>query len=443
VSRPDVARAAAPLAALLLAAALAAPGARAESPAGKRTAEADTHRRTTDVGDIVAAGVTGGGATPRTPSTGRCGTCHPAERVSFEKSPHAGEGVVCTSCHGGDDRSLEQRIAHGGAFIGRPSKSQALQVCSRCHADEARMRPYNLPVDQLALYQTSGHGRALAKGDTRVASCADCHGAHDILGADDPASRTFRNNVPRTCGACHGEPNLFPGEAHKGEVLAEYLGSVHARALLEGGNRQAPNCTDCHGVHGAAPPDVGDVGKVCGHCHTAERRYFGMGPHGTRLAARGFSECAACHGDHAVVPSSAAKLDSLCASCHGVGSKQESLGRQLHDEYQQAAREMDAAAALIRRADAIPIDTDDYQARLEEGRTYLREALTAAHAVQPSVVSPFTTRALGVAREIDEELGGKLDGRWWRYVGLALFWFYLGLTLVLLRLRRDRAARSG
>ena len=40
-------------------------------------------------------------------ASGRCGVCHPAERVQFERSSHAPEGVRCVSCHGGDDRSLE------------------------------------------------------------------------------------------------------------------------------------------------------------------------------------------------------------------------------------------------------------------------------------------------------------------------------------------------
>ena len=417
----------------------------AETPV-RPAAEADTHRRTNDLGAIVAAGLASGtatGVTGRDDAAGRCGTCHPAERVAFEKSPHAREGVVCTSCHGGNGRSLEQSVAHGGGFIGRPSKTQVLQLCSRCHSDETRMRPYDLPVDQLALYQTSEHGRALARGDQRVAVCSDCHGAHDILPPDDPSSSIHRINVPRTCGRCHGDPKLFPGDGPESRVIPDYLKSVHAKALLEGGNRQAPNCNDCHGTHGAAPPAVGDVGKVCGHCHTAERRYFSQGPHGQRLAQRGFSECAACHGDHAVMSTVASKLDSLCSSCHGVGSKQEAIGREMHDEYTEAERDMETAARLIQRAEGIPINTDDYQARLEEGRTYLREALTAVHSVQPALVSPFTTRARGVAKEIDEELGGKLREQRWRYVGLLLFWFYVALTLVLLRLRRDRTARSG
>ena len=142
-------------------------------------------------------------------AAGRCGVCHPAERVLFEKSRHAQEDVHCVSCHGGDDRTLDQHAAHGAGFRGRPARQDIPKLCASCHASEERMRAYNLPVDQYALYQTSGHGKRLASGDTRVAVCSDCHGAHDILPPSDPASRVFRINIPKTCGSCHGDSVLM------------------------------------------------------------------------------------------------------------------------------------------------------------------------------------------------------------------------------------------
>ena len=56
-------------------------------------------------------------------AAGRCGVCHPAERVQFETSAHAREQVRCVSCHGGDDRTLTQGVAHGSGFRGRPGQS--------------------------------------------------------------------------------------------------------------------------------------------------------------------------------------------------------------------------------------------------------------------------------------------------------------------------------
>jgi predicted CXXCH cytochrome family protein len=375
-----------------------------------------------------------------TAASGRCGVCHPAERVQFEKSRHALESVRCISCHGGDDRSLEAGTAHGTGFRGRPSRQDIPRLCATCHADETRMRPYNLPVDQYALYQTSGHGQRLARGDRQVAVCSDCHGAHEILAPHDPASSVYQLNIPQTCGRCHGD-RTAPGARGRQDVLKQYRSSVHARALFDQGNLRAPTCVSCHGVHGANPPNVGDIDKVCGQCHTAERRYYTAGEHAvTRGGKR--PECASCHEAHSVQAAQPERLASSCAGCHKGDTRRLDLGRRLWTDYRTAADEVDKAAAMVAKADAIPIQTEDYHARIEEARTYLREALPAAHSVQPEIVAGFTTRARAVGQEVQKELEGKLANlRQHRYVLIA-FWFYVLLTLFVLKRFRDQAARN-
>jgi predicted CXXCH cytochrome family protein len=380
------------------------------------------------------------GPAPVTAASGRCGVCHPAERVQFERSRHAPEGVRCVSCHGGDDRSLDAGAAHGARFRGRPARQDIPRLCATCHADEAQMRPYNLPVDQYALYQTSGHGQRLARGDRQVAVCSDCHGAHEILTSRDPASSVYPLNIPQTCGRCHGGP-AGPGARRRSDVLKLYRSSVHARALFEQGNLRSPTCVSCHGVHGASPPNIGDIDKVCGQCHTADRRYYTSGGH---AVARGGNrpECAACHEAHGVQAARPERLASSCVLCHEGDARRLDLGRRLWTDYRTAADEVDKAAALVAKADAIPIQTEDYHARIEEARTYLREALPAAHSVQPEVVASFTTRARAVGQEVQKEIQGKLANlRQHRYV-LVAFWFYVLLTLFVLKRFRDQAARN-
>ncbi len=374
------------------------------------------------------------------PAAGRCGVCHPAERVQFEKSLHASEEVRCVSCHGGDDRSLEQRAAHGAGFRGRPARRDVPKLCASCHADETRMRPYNLPVDQYALYQISGHGRRLAQGDDKVAVCSDCHGAHDVLAPTDPASTTYVLNIPRTCGRCHADPALLKARGIP-DVVNQYLGSVHAKELLERGNLRAPTCVSCHGTHGAAPPAVASADKVCGQCHTAERRYYTAGVH---AAARGGGrpECVTCHQAHGVQAAQPERYANSCGVCHEGDRRRVELGRRIWDDYRGAAVLVDSAAALVARADAIPIQTEDYRARIEEARTYLREALPAAHAVDVDVVNGFTTRAAAVGQEVQQEIEGKLANRAQHKYVLILFWFYVLLTLLVLRRFRDQAPRK-
>jgi predicted CXXCH cytochrome family protein len=379
------------------------------------------------------------GPTDFSPAAGRCGVCHPAERVQFDRSRHAEEEVRCVSCHGGDDGTLDQRAAHGGGFRGHLARTEVPRLCSSCHSDETRMRPYNLPVDQYALYQTSAHGRRLAQGDTRVAVCTDCHRSHDVLPPQDPTSSVYALNIPRTCGTCHGDRALLQ-ERKLRDVYGAYQRGVHGRELIGRGNRRAPNCTSCHGVHGAAPPNVGDVARVCGQCHTAERRYLGAGGHGAAGHGPGAKrpECGSCHDPHATENAQPERLARSCARCHEGQEAALRAGTRLWDDYQRAASTLDTAAALVERAEAIPIQTEDYRARLEEARTYLREALPAAHAVNEGMVAAYTTRASAVGEQIRHEIAGKLANlRTHRYV-LILFWFYVLLTLYVLRRFRDQ-----
>ena len=379
-----------------------------------------------------------------TAASGRCGVCHPAERVQFEKSRHAPESVRCVSCHGGDDRSLEAAVAHGAGFRGRPARRDIPKLCASCHADEAQMRPYSLSVDQYALYQISGHGRRLARGDDQVAVCSDCHGAHEVLATRDPASSTYALNIPRTCGRCHGNTALMRTRG-RADVLRAYQSSVHAHALTGKGNLRAPTCVSCHGAHGAAPPALGSADKVCGQCHTAERRYYSAGVHAAGNPGRAGDrrpECVSCHEAHGVQAARPERLGTSCVMCHEGDSPRLDLGRRIWNGYRTATGVADKAAALVAKADAIPIPTEDYHARIEEALTYLREALPAAHSVRPEIVAGFTTRARAVGQEVQQEIRGKLGNlRQHKYVLLA-FWFYVLLTLFVLKRFRDQAARN-
>ena len=376
-----------------------------------------------------------------TVASGRCGICHPANRVAFETSPHAREDVHCTSCHGGDDTTDDEKLAHGKGFLGKIDKASEPKMCARCHADEKRMRPYDLPVDQYDLYQKSGHGQLLARGDRQVAVCSDCHGAHDILRVADPASRVYTTNIPRTCGRCHGDTTLVR-QRKMHNAYAEYLTSVHAHQLFDLGNLRAPTCVSCHGVHGASPPDMADVTKACGRCHTTERRYFIAGPHAAKMAKDDVPACIACHGNHAVKASAVDGLGSSCVKCHEKGGTLEQLGPKMLVDYKQALAEIEKAERVIAEADAIPLQTEDYHARVEEARTYLREAMTAAHTVQPETVSGFTLRAKSVGTEIQSELQHKFANMRLSKLALVVFWFYVLVTVGILRRYRNRKPRE-
>ena len=365
-------------------------------------------------------------------ASGRCGVCHPRERADFARGLHAREGVRCISCHRGTDTQADAASAHAG-MTARPAGAAIAALCGGCHGDPQRMAPYGLPVDQEMLYRTSEHGRRAAQNDPRAATCVDCHGKHESLPAADPRSLTHRANRDQVCGRCHGTPaaGALPGT----DVMTQWRASVHGTRTAGAGTT---GCTGCHGVHGAAPPAAGDVGKVCGHCHGAERRYLESGGHAFGPQA---PQCAGCHGTHAIHSQSPDSLASSCLRCHRSGSKEDSLGRAMRDEYLAAGTAIETAAGWVAKADKIPVPTEDYHARLDDARRSLAGARPAAHAVSLAPVHEAAQQARATGDEVRDSVRAKLGLVAERWLMLAVYWlFALLLLAILVRWRKREPA---
>ena len=181
-----------------------------------------------------------------------CRTCHPDVKIEYEASVHAAE-FSCTVCHGGDATllSLDAHAVQKG-YIGKPNRAAIPALCANCHADPNRMKAFGLPTDQYAQYQTSQHGLQLAKGDTRVAVCTDCHGVHRILSRTEPNSPISARNIPDTCGRCHADQQLMAAYNLPADQVDRFRRSVHGTALYVDEHPLAPTCATCHGTHGAA-----------------------------------------------------------------------------------------------------------------------------------------------------------------------------------------------
>ncbi|MFQ5792936.1 MAG: cytochrome c3 family protein [Acidobacteriota bacterium] len=376
------------------------------------------------------------------PADAACMTCHPAERVQLEKSVHFRDGIGCETCHGGDPGALDVKRAHGEKYLGVPARREIPRHCASCHSDPLRMKPHNLPIDQFALYQISGHGRRLAEGDERVAVCTDCHGAHDIRSARDPESPTYSSNVPETCGSCHADEELMMPYGLSAGIPADYNGSAHGKSLMEEGNLSAPNCAHCHGVHGAAPPGFGDVDKVCGRCHASAREFFADSVHKEAMDAAGLPECASCHGNHAIAPAGSELARRICQECHDANSAAGKVGLRLLALESAAVEEVEQAARRIEEAEQVPLDVEDYRARLELARTHLQEVYPAMHSVDLDQVSPHAVSARSEAEDIEKEIYEKRSDMRIRRLGLAVFWFYVLLTVVVLVGLRRQSGRD-
>ena len=71
-------------------------------------------------------------------------------------------------------------------------------------------------------------------------------------------------------------------------------------AILEKGDLSAATCNNCHGNHGAVPPEVGSVANACGTCHGKIAGLFADTSMKHRFEEEKLPGCATCHSNHKI-----------------------------------------------------------------------------------------------------------------------------------------------
>jgi predicted CXXCH cytochrome family protein len=325
---------------------------------------------------------------------------------------HAKAGLSCADCHGGDpaDDALTA-MDEGKGFVGKPTPDRIPAFCGRCHADEATMRRFNphLPTDQLANYRTSVHGRRLAEGDTKVATCVSCHGVHGILPAADVRSPVHHANVAQTCARCHADPAYMAGYDIPTDQLAKYQRSVHGHLLLVERDASAPTCNDCHGNHGAYPPGADSVAAVCGQCHAINKELFLASPHKAAFSRLGLPECVTCHGNHQIARTSDEMLgtaaSAVCVTCHAEDSKGYAAAGRMRAAVDGLRERIDASERVVSRAASAGMEVSEAEFTVRNAREALVQSRNQVHAFDPGALEKVA--AAGTATAAAAEQAGE------------------------------------
>ncbi len=300
--------------------------------------------------------------------------------AAFKDDVHAKAGLSCESCHGA-------KKADGG--YAPVARTAIAPMCAKCHADASFMRKFapQVRVDQYAQYQTSVHGQQMAKGETRVATCSDCHHAHGIVQVRDTRSPVAPAHVASTCAACHADAARMTPFNRSPEIFSEWSKSVHATALLKRGDTSAPTCSTCHGSHGATPPGVDAVVNVCAQCHVREAELFRASKKKDLFASMGQGDCLVCHSNHHIEPPDQTWIGlegkALCATCHDdtvPGAAVIKSVRQGFDDLQ----------GRIRGADALLARAENAGLLVEDGKLALHDA-SEAHVRMRVLVHTFAS----------------------------------------------------
>jgi cytochrome c553 len=163
----------------------------------------------------------------RTKIADTCGSCHQREKSVFDQGAHGKllqSGMTaapnCADCHG--SHGIEQSMSTKWQIA-------VIGACGNCHSDIVKS------------YRLTYHGKVTDLGFTKVATCASCHGAHDVRPASDRLSRIHAENRQETCKNCHAnasvkfaswDPHPEPGNKERSASL--YYTSIFMNLLLGG-----------------------------------------------------------------------------------------------------------------------------------------------------------------------------------------------------------------
>ena len=132
-----------------------------------------------------------------------CGTCHLGVLEELQKSVHGRlppeEAPTCIDCH--RTHAIPPPYERGFRLA-------SVLACAECHPE------------LFETYRETYHGQVTALGYAGVATCADCHGNHLILPAEEPGSTLSRENLQGTCRKCHPRAN---------ENFVEFIPHVNPR----------------------------------------------------------------------------------------------------------------------------------------------------------------------------------------------------------------------
>lgn len=385
----------------------------------------------------------------------------------FAADIHWQKGLRCQDCHGGDPTVFEIK-AHQAKENFRTVKSPVdiPEFCAHCHSDIQYMRHYSPSprTDQLAEYLTSGHGKQLKTGDTKVATCISCHDQphgtsektdkHEILAVTNPLSPVYRNRIAKTCSKCHSDQTLMAGRKYHGVQLAgdeyaKWSRSVHGKAMMEKGDLSAPTCNNCHGNHGALPPQVDSIANACGACHGKIAKFFNETRMKHKFESSNLPGCATCHSNHEIMKPSdtfvGMEPGSFCIRCHekdkpgkfGATIAGADVAKTLRRDLEHLKGGITSADEKLVEAERLGMEVSEAKFNLRKATDSLTNARTLIHTFQVSPVEKALAEGEKIVTTANEKADNALEQHRYRriWLGVSLVPIFLAIGVLLLYIR--------
>jgi cytochrome c553 len=220
-----------------------------------------------------------------------------------------------------------------------------------------------------------------------------------------------------------------------------YQTSVHGIALLQKGDLSAPACNNCHGNHGAVPPNTRDISRVCGNCHGREGELFEASKVKEVLELEGKRGCVTCHGNHGVQRPTDAMVglsgEGVCGRCHEHGSAGEQAAATIVPAFHTLKDRIARADSLLDRVEQLGMPSAKGRDLLRQADDQVVAARATLHSFDSKQIMAVVASGTGFANQAVD--AGEWALRDWRQrrVGMALSLIaivvLIGLLLIKIR----------
>ena len=275
--------------------------------------------------------------------------------IGFGKLSIAQSNEDCMMCHSDIDLETEERGRTKSLYVDQEKFDTSVHrdiECISCHQDadvEDFPHPENLePVNcgmchenSQELFEQGIHGQAFKKGALYAPDCKECHGVHNILSSSEPASRTYKMNIPVLCGTCHreGAPVARVYNIAEHNILENYSQSIHGQGLFKQGLIVTATCNNCHGNHLILPHtnsrskiSLKNIAGTCMTCHARIEEVHVKVIKGELWEREpgAIPACTDCHPPHKVSRQNIVVTisDRTCLKCH----EQDDVHKVVDDE---------------------------------------------------------------------------------------------------------------
>ena len=353
--------------------------------------------------------------------------------IHFQPSfNNQGPMADCITCHSVHDI---KRVKDPASNV---YPTRITELCGTCHSSADFMKQHNpgLPIDQVSKYRTSVHGHLNAKGDPNAAECASCHGSHEIQAVKDSRSLVYATNIPSVCANCHSDAKLMAKYKIPTNQYENYVSSVHGIALLQKGDLSSPSCNDCHGNHGAVPPGVESISKVCGTCHVLNMELFEQSPHKKAFDKNNFPECESCHGNHRIEQATdkmvGTQKSAVCMDCHTakVDDKGYLVAGEMKKLIDSLKTEDSETKIILDEAIQKGMDVSDASYSLKDVRQTLIQTRTTIHAFDLEIFKEKIDPGFEIVNKAKVSGNEAVDEYYYRRIGLGFSTIVVTLLVI-------------